>query len=185
LQNHVLGQSLSDAQLPWHAVFVMLHGVVAPQGTGVCVGHVPLLQITAGIAVAFGTAPEHDGEAPHGVVFGIGVLQRPFWQVSTVHALPSFVHAVPFSTFVCVQPVAGLQPSVVHGLPSLQPSGGPAVQLPDWHVSPFVHALSSSQPVPFGLFCAAHPPGSLHTPLWHSSANAEQLMPLPPAHDPL
>jgi hypothetical protein len=148
-------------------VFVTLHGVVAPQATGFCAGQVPLLHVTAGIACAFGIAPEHDGAAPHGVVFGIAVLHRPPWHVSRVQTLPSLVHGVPLETFVCVQPVAGLHPSVVHGLLSLQFGAGPGVQLPDWQVSVVVHALPSSQPVPFGLFCAAHPPGSLHTPLWH------------------
>lgn len=92
-----------------------------------------------------------------------------------MHTLPSFVHAVPFATFECVQPVAGLHPSVVHGLLSLQFGAAPPVHVPDWHVSVVVHAFPSSQPVPFALFCAAQPPGSLHTPLWHWSANAEQF----------
>jgi hypothetical protein len=77
LQKNVGVQSLSDAQLPWHAVPVTLHGVVAPHATGACAGHVPLLHVTAGIACAFGMTPEHDGSAPHGVVFGMGVLQSP------------------------------------------------------------------------------------------------------------
>lgn len=77
LQKKVLVQSASEAQDPWQAVFVTLQGVVAPQAMGFCAGQVPLLQVTAGMACAFGIAPEHDGAAPQGVVFGIGVLQTP------------------------------------------------------------------------------------------------------------
>jgi hypothetical protein len=167
LQKNVVEQSASELHAPWQAVFVGLHGVVAPQGTGFCVGQTPLLQVTDGIAAALGITPEHDGATPHGVVFGIAVLHTPPWQVSTVHTLPSFVHGVPSETFTCVQPVAGLHPSVVHGLPSLQFGAGPGTQLPLWHASVVVQKLPSSQGVPFALFCAAQPPGSLHTPLWH------------------
>jgi hypothetical protein len=39
-------------------------------------------------------------------------------------------HDVPFRTAVVVQPVDALQPSVVQGLPSLQVSAVPAVQVP-------------------------------------------------------
>jgi hypothetical protein len=39
-------------------------------------------------------------------------------------------HAVPFATGVVVQPVAGLQPSVVHTLPSLHTIGEPGVHTP-------------------------------------------------------
>jgi hypothetical protein len=54
--------------------------------------------------------------------------QLPPEQVSlVVQALPSSHGAV---LFACVQPVAGLQESVVHTLPSLQSGGGPPAQLP-------------------------------------------------------
>jgi hypothetical protein len=39
-------------------------------------------------------------------------------------------HEVPFRTGVVVQPVEGLQLSVVHAFPSLQTSAVPAVQVP-------------------------------------------------------
>lgn len=78
LQKNVLGQSTSAVHAFWQAVFAGLHGVVAPHATGFCAGHVPLLQVTAAIACAFGTAPEHDAGAPQGVVFGTAVLQKPF-----------------------------------------------------------------------------------------------------------
>ena len=43
------------------------------------------------------------------------------------------------------QPVLTWQPSLVHGLPSLQTIEGPLAQLPSWHASPPVQALPSSQ----------------------------------------
>jgi hypothetical protein len=61
----------------------------------------------------------------------VPAAQVPDWQVSgPSQALPS-EHEVPFATAVLTQPVAGLQESVVHGLPSLQLGAVPAVQLPD------------------------------------------------------
>ena len=59
-----------------------------------------------------------------------------------MHALPSSHGAV---LFVCVQPLAGLQASVVQTLLSLQSGGGPPAQLPPAQWSPVVHALPSSQ----------------------------------------
>jgi len=57
-------------------------------------------------------------------------VQLPLWQVSApLQTLPS-AHDVPFVTAVVVHPVAGVQPSVVQGLPSLHVSGVPAVQAP-------------------------------------------------------
>ena len=54
--------------------------------------------------------------------------QLPPAQVSlVVQALPSSHGPV---LFACVQPLAGLQESVVQTLPSLQSGGGPPAQLP-------------------------------------------------------
>ena len=75
LQKKLAVQSVSALQAPWQAV--PLHGVVGPHATGFCGGQVPLLQVTAGIDAALGIEPEHDGAAPHGVVFGMFVLQTP------------------------------------------------------------------------------------------------------------
>src|SRR5262249_26559846 len=47
--------------------------------------------------------------------------------------------------FVCVQPVAGLHESSVHGFPSSQLRAGPPTQVPPLHVSAVVQALPSSQ----------------------------------------
>src|SRR5262249_10252817 len=56
-------------------------------------------------------------------------------------------------------PVAASQLSSVHGLPSLQTSGDPAVQVPFWQVSTPLQALPSLQLVPFGaLASVGHAP---------------------------
>jgi hypothetical protein len=59
---------------------------------------------------------------------------------------------------VNTQPVAGLQVSVVHGLPSLQSSGAPPTQTAvASHASPVVQALPSLQSVPTGRTVGVHP----------------------------
>jgi hypothetical protein len=69
-----------------------------------------------------------------------------------VHALPS-LHGFVFATFK--QPVAMLQESSVHTLPSLQLSGIPALHEPPPHTSAPLHAF----PSPHGdvLFAKTHP----------------------------
>jgi hypothetical protein len=80
---------------------------------------------------------------------GVPAAQVPLWHVSApLQAFPS-AHDVPFATGVAVHPVAGLQPSVVHGFPSLHVGGVPAVQVPLWHVSAPLQASPSEQEVPF------------------------------------
>jgi hypothetical protein len=125
LQKNVVGQSTSALHAPWQAVLPGLHGVVAPQLTGFCAGQAPALQVTAAMAWALGTEPEHDAGAPQEVPFGTAVLQRPAWHVSTVQGLPSLVHGVPLTTFVCVQPVAGTHASALQALPSSQFGAAP------------------------------------------------------------
>jgi hypothetical protein len=61
---------------------------------------------------------------------GVPDVQLPLWQVSAPLQTSPSAHEVPLATAVAVQPVAALQPSVVHGLPSLHVSGVPAVQAP-------------------------------------------------------
>jgi hypothetical protein len=80
---------------------------------------------------------------------GVPAVQVPDWQVSAPSQASPSEHEVPFVTAVLTQPVAGLQESVVHGLPSLQLGAVPAVQLPDWHVSSPLQALPSEQDDPF------------------------------------
>jgi hypothetical protein len=62
---------------------------------------------------------------------GAPAAQVPFWQVSAPLQRLVSAHDVPFATGVVVQPVAGLQPSVVHTLPSLHTIGVPGVHTPD------------------------------------------------------
>jgi hypothetical protein len=184
LQNHVLGQSMSDVHAPWQPVFVWLHGVVAPQAAGFCAGHVPLLHVTAEICAAFGTAPLQEAGAPHEVPFGTAVLQRPLWHVSMVQAFPSLGHGVPLTRFVCVQPVAGTHASALQGLPSSQFGGAPPWQTPPLHWSLVVQALPSLHDVA-DTGCAWHwLVASLHTPVLHWSVNTEQSRRPPPVQTP-
>ena len=60
----------------------------------------------------------------------VPAAQFPLWHVSPPLQTFASAHAVPFVTGVVVQPKAGVQPSVVHTLPSLQTSGVPPVQVP-------------------------------------------------------
>src|SRR5437867_1995280 len=77
---------------------------------------------------------------PAAEVGGGPAAQPPPLQASAeVQALPSLQGRV---LFTWAQPVAGLQESSVHGLPSLQLTGEP-VQVPPLHVSPEVQALPS------------------------------------------
>jgi hypothetical protein len=88
---------------------------------------------------------------------GLPAEQVPLWQVSVpLQALVS-AHAVPFSTAVCVQPLAGLQESVVQTFPSLQLSAVPAVQTPAWHVSAPSQASPSLHEVPFSTGMVVQP----------------------------
>jgi hypothetical protein len=80
------------------------------------------------------------------------LTHTPLAHTSLVQAMPSLHGAVLFRK---TQPVAGLQVSSVHGLPSLQTSGVPAVQVPFWQVSTPLHALPSLQLVPLGSLASA------------------------------
>ncbi len=75
-------------------------------------------------------------------------MQMPLWQVSfPLQTLPS-AHDEPLGTGVVVHPKTGLQPSVVHGLPSLQASGVPAAHTPAWQVSSPLQMLPSAHGEP-------------------------------------
>src|SRR5262245_41430642 len=92
------------------------------------------LTTTSASTVAWAGSVGHDGGAPP--------TQCVPEQVSpVVHGLPSS-HASWFAAYT--QPVAGLQESSVHGLPSLQSSVEPAVHTRFAQVSCVVHALPSS-----------------------------------------
>jgi hypothetical protein len=101
-------------------------------------------------------------------LMGGPAIQTLLWQVSApLQTLPS-LQAVPFGTPVYAHPVVGLQASLVHGLLSLQTSGVPAVQTPDWHVSLPLQRLPSAQAVPLVTGVVVHPvdglqPSTVHT----------------------
>jgi hypothetical protein len=102
---------------------------------------------------------------------------------------------VPFSTGAVVQPLAGLQPSVVQTFPSSQVSGVPAVHVPAWQLSVPLQALASAHDEPFGSGVFPHPeiephasavqglpslqssgvPG-LQTPLWQVSVPLQTVL---------
>src|SRR5262249_56727105 len=71
-------------------------------------------------------------------------MHCPFRQkLALVHALLSL--QVSELLLVCTQPVAGLQPSVVHELPSSQLTAGPGWHVPPPQASGAVQAVASSQ----------------------------------------
>ena len=82
-----------------------------------------------------------------------GNAHIPLVQRLDVHGLPS-LHSLALvqdaqpAIGVVVQPLVGLQESVVQLLPSLQTSAVPALQLPDWHVSAPLQTLPSPHAVP-------------------------------------
>ena len=91
-------------------------------------------------------------EFPSSQLGAVPAAHAPAWQVSApLQALPS-LQPVPSATAVFRQPAAGSQESAVHGFPSLQLRGGPAVQLPAWQVSAPLHAFPSLHDVPFVTF---------------------------------
>jgi hypothetical protein len=92
-------------------------------------------------------------------------------------------HTAPAFPGVAVHPVAGEQPSTVHGLPSLQVTAAPPLQAPPEHVSPVVQAFWSLHEEPSALVGFEHVP-LVHVPAtWHwSSAVHVTGVPL---HDPL
>src|SRR5439155_11450212 len=80
---------------------------------------------------------------------GVPGVQAPAWQVSEpLQTLPSEQEA-PSAAVTCEQPPVGLQASTVQGLASLQSSGVPGEQTPDWQVSAPLQTLPSEQEVPF------------------------------------
>jgi hypothetical protein len=75
-------------------------------------------------------------------------VQVPDWQVSLpLHTVES-AHEEPLGNAGFEQPVLALQLSAVQAFPSLQLSGVPAVQTPDWQVSLPLQRLLSRHDVP-------------------------------------
>ncbi len=94
----------------------------------------------------------HSSDALHAPLPAVHVLWTQM--SSMVHGSPS-LQSVPFRA-VCVQPLAGLQPSCVHGLVSPQLTAPPPVQVPATHVSFCVHAFPSLHAVPAVAGAWAH-----------------------------
>src|SRR5438876_823450 len=78
----------------------------------------------------------------------------PLQASPVVQGLPSLQGLV---LLVCVQPVAGLQPSVVQTLPSSQLGAAPPTHVPPLQVSPVVQAFPSLQAFP-SRFVKEHRP---------------------------
>jgi hypothetical protein len=114
----------------------------------------------------------------------VPAVQVPLWHVSApLQTLPS-VHDVPLATLLAVHPVAGLQLSVVQGLPSLHVSGVPAVQAPLWHVSAPLQRLPSGHAVPLVTLLWVHPVLALQ-PSVVQAFESLQLSGVPAVHTPV
>jgi hypothetical protein len=135
-----------------------------PHGSPACTVQVPPAQVSAPLqntlslhGEVFGVyehAPATHPSFVHGLlslqlIVGPGMHWPPAQVSPTVQASPS-VQASVFG--VNVQPPAGEQVSVVHGLLSLQTVAGPGTHWPAEHMSPVVHASPSLQVLVFGVF---------------------------------
>jgi len=105
-------------------------------------------------------------------VTAVPFVQVPDWHVSPVVQAFASLHVVPFALFTGAgQPVAGTHAPIVWHWSVVHVTVVPFVQVPDWHVSPVVHALASLHVVPFVLFTGAgQPVAGTHAPIvWHWS----------------
>jgi hypothetical protein len=112
------------------------------------------------------------------VVAAPGTQLPPAQASPVVHAFPSLQATV---LFVCVQPVAGLHPSVVQTFASLQLRDPAPEQVPPAHVSPVVQAFPSLHDRV--LFVCTHPLAGLHVSSVHTFPSL-QFGAAPPTHDP-
>jgi hypothetical protein len=103
-------------------------------------------------------------------ISAVPAVQMPLWQVSTPLQTLASAQEVPFTTGEYSQPKTGSQLSVVQGLPSLQLSAVPAVQVPLWQVSSPLHGLPSAHDEPFGT-------GALWQPVTELQLSAVQGLP--------
>ena len=163
------------AQVPlWHAsdplhTFASRHGV--PLATGLVVHPKAGLQLSV-----VHTLPSLQ-------TIGVPAVQVPAWHDSApLHTLLSR-HGVPFRTAVAVQPLAGVQPSVVHAFPSLQTSPVPAVQVPFWQVSVPLQRFESAQDVPFVTGVVVQPVAGLQPSVVHTLPSL-QTIGVPAVHTP-
>jgi hypothetical protein len=113
---------------------------VVPE-SGVCVQ--PVVALQASVVQAL----------PSSQLSAVPAAQVPFWQSSAPSQMVLLGHGVPLETFVCVQPEAVLQVSLVQGLPSSQLGAVPGWQTPAWQVSAPLQALPSEHEVPVSGAC--------------------------------
>jgi hypothetical protein len=187
-------------------LFVWAHPVAGTQESSV--HGLPSLQL--GPAPPTQTPPEQASPvvqalpSSHGAVLLACVQPVAGLQASSVHTLPSsqFGAAPPTQTppehvspevqalpslhatvlLVWVQPVDGLQPSSVQGLPSSQLGPAPPTQLPPAQVSPVVHALPSLQAAV--LLLCVQPVAGLQASSVHTLLSSQFVGP-PGTHVPL
>jgi hypothetical protein len=120
--------------LPSSQVAAVVHGT--QPGIAVCTQPVTASQVSVVHAL------------PSSQLSGVPEAQVPDWQLSApLHTFVS-AHEVPFATAVCWHPATESQESVVQGLLSLQLSGLPGAQVPDWQVSVPLQTVASGQGVP-------------------------------------
>jgi len=94
--------------------------------------------------------------------------QMPPWHVSApLQALPS-LQEVPFPTAAYWHPATGSQVSLLHGLLSSQSRAGPAVQVPEEHVSAPLQASPSLQEVPSARSACWQPAAGSQVSLVHA-----------------
>jgi hypothetical protein len=115
-------------------------------------------------------------------------MQAPPAQTLLVHGFESLQsaeteHGVQPGTGTVWQPRVGLQLSVVQAFPSLQLSGSPGAQTPDWQISLPLQALLSEHPVPFRTGSAVQPKSGLQLSSVHGFESS-QLTAVPAPHVP-
>src|SRR3989442_1639289 len=113
-------------------------------------------------------------------------VQIPDSQVSVCEQASPSLHDVPFGAMGFEQrPVAGLQiPATWHASLAVQTTGFEPVQIPEWHVSVWVHLFRSLHEIPSGARGFEHRPvAGLQVPTrWHVSLSAHSTE--VPAHAP-
>src|SRR6185436_17568281 len=138
-----------------------LHTV--PSGAGACAQPPTALHVS----VVQGSPSSQLGAVPG--------RQVPDWQVSAPLHTSLSGQAVPFGAGELEQPpVALLQVSTVHGLPSSQGSAVPGLQAPDWQVSVPLQTFPSAQlvPLPSGTF--THPVEGRHPSNVHAFESSQE-----------
>ncbi len=157
---HALPSSQLAALPPWQVPFwqvsEIVHGSPSSHAPGVALCTQPLVDWHASVVHGL----------PSSQPIWLPGVHTEFAQVSpVVQTLPSSQVAV---LARCTQPVFALQPSSVHGLPSLQSNALPGWHAPDLHKSPIVQAFPSVHAPVLGVW--AQPP-------WVSQASVVHGLP--------